>query len=62
LTEIVGVPCPEPFAELWRSDLRKWFLSLDPPTEPQAAAVIAGLKMFPKNKTPAASPAAEPSN
>jgi len=44
LSEIVHIPPPVQFIELWRSDCRAWFQSLHSPTAEQSAALVRGLK------------------
>ena len=60
LSAVAEIQPPEAFVDLWRADLRKWFLDCKSPTEGQGNALFAGLKMFEKTKpVPTASPAVD---
>ena len=46
LQEIHGTLPPERFRELWKDDLRKWWLELSPPTEFQTTIMLRALEPF----------------
>jgi hypothetical protein len=46
LAEISGIRPPEAFIELWKSDVRAWFLSIANPTDADIAMLKIGMKMF----------------
>ena len=46
LAEILETSPPRAFAELWRSDLRRWFKGLANPTDFQAAEFVRGVSLF----------------
>lgn len=45
LPEIGNIAPPEPFRELWKSDVRRWWTNLSHPTEAQTDALFQALQM-----------------
>jgi hypothetical protein len=58
LRELSTIAPPAAFAELWRADIRGWWLSVENPTDAQTSALTRGLALFPKPNAPAESPTA----
>ncbi len=48
LTELATIAPPEKFIDLWRSDVRAWWLALQSPSDLQSVAMMQGLELFSK--------------
>ena len=46
LGELGDIRPPEPFVELWRADVRKWWLGLAAPTAAQTQSLMTAVKLF----------------